>query len=89
MVLIKLKEEFGVDLGSRSYAVKLFENLKNSSSKTTIDFEGIEFVSRSFSQEYLNSRLMADFEMEEINVPDAVRKMFNVVLKNNDIDMRY
>ena len=89
MVVIKLKEEFGVDLGPRSYAVKLFENFKNSSSKITIDFEDIEFVSHSFSQEYLNSRLMADFEIEEINVPSVVKKMFNVILKNNDLDMRY
>ena len=32
---------------------------------------------------------MADYEIEEINVPDVVKNMFNVVLKNNNYDVRY
>lgn len=89
MILIKLKEEFGVDLGSRSYAIELFKKLENNSSNITIDFSDIQFISRSFAQEYLNFKIMASYEIEEINVPCIAKKMFNVVLKNNDMDMRY
>lgn len=89
MIFIKLEEEFGVDLGSRSYAVELFEKLESNSSNTIIDFENIEFLSRSFAQEYLNQKFNAKYEIEEINIPDVVKNMFNVVLKNNNIDMRY
>lgn len=89
MLFIKLEDEFGVDLGSRSYALELFKKLDDNPSKITIDFENVEFISRSFAQEYLNQKFNAKCEIEEINVHDEVKNMFNVVLKNNDIDMRY
>ena len=89
MLLIRLEEKFGVELGSRSYAVELFKELNGNTSDIAMDFDKIEFISRSFAQEYLNSKFMADYEIEEINVPDAVKKMFNVILKNNDMDLRY
>ena len=54
-----------------------------------MDFDEIEFINRSFAQEYLNQKFSASYEIEEINVPDEVKNMFNVILEWNNIDMRY
>ena len=48
---IKLKEEIHANLGMRSSAKKLFENLDNGNSKIVMDFEGVGFMSQSFAQE--------------------------------------
>lgn len=47
------------------------------------------FINRSFAQEYLNRKFNANFEIEEINVSDVVKEMFNVILEWNNYDIRY
>ena len=89
MLKIILYEELGTDLGQKYNIDNLFEELDNVSTKVIMDFSNIEFISRSFAQGYLNRKFMADYKIEEINVPDVVKNMFNVVLKNNNYDVRY
>ena len=89
MLKIILYEELGTDLGQKYNIDNLFEELDNISTKVIMDFSNIEFISRSFAQGYLNRKFMADYKIEEINVPDVVKNMFNVVLKNNNYDVRY
>ena len=48
---IKLKEEIHVNLGMRSSAKKLFENLDNGNSKIVMDFEGVGFMSQSLNKD--------------------------------------
>lgn len=88
-LIIKLKEEISSNLIIRLDAEQLFEKLENNTSKVVMDFEGIEFINRSFAQEYLNQKFNAKYEIEEINLPDEVKNMFNVILEWNNIDMRY
>ena len=88
-LIIKLKEEISSNLIIRLDAEQLFEKLENNTSKVVMDFEGIELINRSFAQEYLNQKFNAKYEIEEINLPDEVKNMFNVILEWNNIDMRY
>lgn len=46
-----------------------------------MDFTNIEFMGRSFAQEYLNQKHIATFEVTEENVPQDVQKMFDIILK--------
>ena len=52
-------------------------------SKVVMNFKGVEFMGRSFAQEYLNQKNKAPFEIVEINVPNEVQNMFNIILKLN------
>ena len=88
-LIINLKEEISSNLIIRLDAEQLFEKLENNTSKVVMDFEGIEFINRSFAQEYLIQKFNAKYEIEEINLPDEVKNMFNVILEWNNIDMRY
>ena len=89
MIRIKLSEEIGSDLGQRYLIEEIFDDMDCNSQKVLFDFDGIEFISRSFAQEYLNRKMMADYEIGEVNIPCVVKKMFNVILKNNDYDSIY
>lgn len=89
MLKIILYDKLGKDLGQKYKIDKLFEELDDNYTKVIMDFSKIEFISRSFAQGYLDYKFSVDYEIEEINVPDVVKNMFNVVLKNNNYDMRY
>ena len=76
---IKLKEEIHANLGMRSSAKKLFENLDNGNSKIVMDFDNIEFMSQSFAQEYVYRKKNTDIEIIEINMNNHVKKMFEII----------
>lgn len=81
---ILLRKEIGPDLGSRQKIEELFNNIDTNTSKVIMNFEGIEFMGRSFAQEYLNQKNYAPFEITEKNMPQDVEKMFDVILKLNN-----
>ncbi|MDO5859968.1 hypothetical protein [Methanobrevibacter sp.] len=47
---IFLKEEISTDLGSRQQIEKLFKNIDNNTTKVIMNFEGVEFMGRSFAR---------------------------------------
>ena len=49
-----------------------------------MNFEGIEFMGRSFAQEYLNRKHFASFEVVEKNMSEDIEKMFEIILKLNN-----
>ena len=79
-----LKKEIGPDLGSRQKIEKLFKNINEDVSKVIMNFESVEFMGRSFAQEYLNRKHIAPFEVEEKNMPEDIQKMFEIILKLNN-----
>ena len=81
---IILKKEIGPDLGSRQKIEALFKNIGNDVSKVIMNFDGVEFMGRSFAQEYLNQKHFASFEVVEKNMPEDVEKMFEIILKLNN-----
>lgn len=80
---IFLEKEIDSDLGSRNKIEDLYKNISSDVSKVVMNFTGVKFMGRSFAQEYLNQKDKADFEVVEINVPDDVQKLFEVILKIN------
>ena len=79
-----LKKEIGADLGSRQKIEKLFKNIDPNVSMVIMNFEGVEFMGRSFAQEYLNRKHLASFEVVEKNMPEDIQKMFEIILKINN-----
>ena len=51
-VEINLEKTFAKKLGMRTTAMKLFQDLENET-EVILDFKDIEFMSRSFAQEYV------------------------------------
>ena len=49
-----------------------------------MNFEGVEFMGRSFAQEYLNQKHIANYEITEINLSEDIKKMFNIILELNN-----
>ena len=79
-----LKKEIGTDLGSRQKIEKLFKDFDENVSKVIMNFEGVEFMGRSFAQEYLNRKHIATFEVVEKNMPKDIEKMFEIILELNN-----
>lgn len=80
---IFLKKEIDSDLGSRSKIENLFNSIDSDTSKVIMNFTGVEFMGRSFAQEYLNQKNKASFRVVESNVPDDVQKLFDIILELN------
>ena len=83
---IFLKKEIGPDLGSRQKIEELFRNINPNADRVIFNFEGIEFMGRTFAQEYLNRKHAAPFEVVERNMPEDIKKMFEIILKLNGRD---
>lgn len=49
-----------------------------------MNFEDVEFMGRSFAQEYLNRKHIVSFEVVEKNMSEDIQKMFEIILKLND-----
>lgn len=80
---IMISEELYPNLGMNSVAKDLFEEINKSEiKKYIIDFTNVVFMSRSFTQEYLFQKLKTEKEIEEINVPENIQKMFDVISKD-------
>ena len=81
---ISLKDEIGSDLGPRKKIENLFDNINKNTDQVVMNFEGVEFISRSFAQEYLNQKHFAPFKVSEINMNENIEKMFEMILKLNN-----
>lgn len=46
-----------------------------------IDFTGIVFISRSFAQSYFSKKNKLDKQIDEINVPDEVKPLVELIKK--------
>jgi 23S rRNA pseudoU1915 N3-methylase RlmH len=79
---VKLEQEFYKKLGMRSSAEEIFEKINNSDSKIIMDFDNIEFMSRSFAQEYVYQKRISDVEIEEKNMSGIVKEMYNIVCED-------
>lgn len=80
---IVIQEKINSNLGMNSSARNLFKEINNSPFKSIkIDFSNVEFMGRSFTQEYLSQKRVSKKNIEEVNVPEDVQKMFDVVEKD-------
>ncbi|WP_407392151.1 STAS-like domain-containing protein [Methanobrevibacter sp.] len=75
---INLEEKYAKKLGVGPTAKKLFQEI-NKEPSVVLNFENIEFMSRSFAQEYVFQKHNSNVEIEEINMDDSIRQLLNVV----------
>ncbi len=79
---VKIEREIHKKLGMRASAETFFNNLDNDAIKIIIDFDNVEFMSRSFAQEYVYQKHQRKTEFIEKNMSDFVKKMLDIVNKN-------
>ena len=78
--VVNLKEIYSKDLGMKSVARKIFKSINNDD--VVFDFEGIEFVSRGFAQEYMHQKFSSNVGISEFNMCDFVAVIMDVVEKD-------
>lgn len=88
MKTINVKETMGSDLVSRLTARDFLAFVKNTGeNQVVLDFSGVEFISRSFADEFYNAfHLNSDrgFEFTMVNVPENVDAMVKAVAATQD-----
>ncbi|MBI3033247.1 DUF4325 domain-containing protein [Candidatus Woesearchaeota archaeon] len=80
-----IKDKISVDLALRESAKKFFQEIARLSTKyISVDFKGVKSISRSFAHEYITRKKIMKQNISEINVPENVRKMFDIVNEPQD-----
>lgn len=77
-VEINLEKTFAKKLGMRTTAMKLFNDLENETD-VILDFKNIEFMSRSFAQEYVYQKHNSKVHIIESNMSDFIKGLLEVV----------
>lgn len=75
---IKLEEKFSNKLGIGPTAKKLFQEL-NGNDSVILNFENIEFMSRSFAQEYVFQKNNSKSTIIEINMNENIERLLELV----------
>lgn len=80
---IKVGEDAGTLLMFRRTVAPLFRKIsKQKSERVLLDFSGVEFMSRSFADQYLSAKKASPKQIEERNVPSEVRRMLQLVSRH-------
>lgn len=79
---IMIEKKIYKKLGIKSSAEKFFHELDISTPKLVINFKNVEFMSRSFAQEYIYQRNNLTIEVEEINMNEFVKCMLDTASKD-------
>ena len=78
--LIKLKNMISEDLALRSSADILFDYINSMPEKEiSIDFNSVRSITRSFAHQYMLRKNTCKKKIEELNMTDIIRKMFDVI----------
>ena len=78
--IINIKERISINLSLRFYAENLFKEIESDAQDhIVIDFDGVEFSSRSFTQEFLYRMNHCSKKITLINQSKEVEKMFEIV----------
>lgn len=77
---IRLAEVVYEDLALRDSAARVFDMVEGSPEpEIVIDFSGVRSISRSFADEYVNRRSGSTKSIREVNIPENVQRMIDVV----------
>lgn len=79
-IVINVAEKISPDLALRTVTDDLFDWLESLSAEMiTLDFTVIRSISRSFAHQYVSRKKASTKQINEINLPDNVAKMFWIV----------
>ncbi|MDP4039751.1 MAG: hypothetical protein Q8P57_04190 [Candidatus Pacearchaeota archaeon] len=79
MKKLQLFEQFGSLIITRNAIRDLFDSLADG--PIVLDFNGIEFISRSAAHEYIRGKTSSPYDIKEINMSKNIRAMFILVAK--------
>ena len=79
MRTVMMTEVAPKNLALRHTAAHMFEHAAFRDGEVELDFAGIESMGRAFAQEYLQLKFSHPRKVTEVNVPDGVRKMLDIV----------
>lgn len=75
---IILEEKYPKKLGMGPTAKKLFQEIKNEK-EVIFNFKNIEFMSRSFAQEYVFQKHNTNCNITEINMETSIEQLLEIV----------
>ena len=75
---IILEEKYPKKLGMGPTAKKLFQDIKNEK-EVIFNFKNIEFMSRSFAQEYVFQKHNTNCNITEINMETSIEQLLEIV----------
>lgn len=75
---IILEEKYPKKLGMGPTAKKIFQEMTNADS-VILNFQNIEFMSRSFAQEYVFQKYNSKIDITEINMSHSIRQLLDIV----------
>jgi len=76
---VKIEQKIHRKLGMRSTAEDFFNSLNTNVDEIVIDFDNVDFMSRSFAQEYVYQKRKVDVKIVEKNTKGIVKDMLNTV----------
>lgn len=80
VLIINIEERISKNLSLRLYAEDLFKDIElYAQNNIVLDFKGVEFASRSFTQEFLYRMQRCGKQIELINQSSEIKKMFEIV----------
>ncbi|WP_407410312.1 STAS-like domain-containing protein [Methanobrevibacter sp.] len=77
-IIINLEERYPKKLGMGPTAKKLFQEI-NMEKEVVLNFKNIEFMSRSFAQEYVFQKYNTNTQITEINMDDSIKQLLEIV----------
>ncbi|WP_296809192.1 STAS-like domain-containing protein [uncultured Methanobrevibacter sp.] len=75
---VNLENTFAKKLGMRTTAKRLFDEIRDEK-KVILNFQDVEFMSRSFAQEYVFQKHNSNIQIKEENMNDFVKELLEVV----------
>lgn len=86
---IFIKKEIDSDLTIKNNAISFFERInKLEHDEILINFEGSEYISRSFAQAYLSQKKSSPKKIKEYNIPENIESILKIVENAPKIDIK-
>jgi hypothetical protein len=86
---IMICEELQPNLSIRGGAKILFDHIKTiPEDEVIVNFQGSEFISRSFAQEYLKQKHLLNKNIKEVQVPRNIDHLLKLVEKSPAPDLK-
>lgn len=76
---INLEKAFAKKLGMGATAKRIFQDLDDELDVLILNFEDVEFMSKSFAQEYIYQKNNSYVSIKEENMSNFIRELLNVV----------
>lgn len=78
--IVSVRDELGRLLMIRSSVSPLFRKISRlRAARVVVDFSNVEFMSRSFADEYLQAKTVNEKSIEERHMPEEVARMLRLV----------